>query len=221
MTLRGVPLSTEHCIAVSPVWLRLIDTYTGQAPVGQVLVAVERREASHWVPVDVRYELKPTGDLAFANLGRVRRDEAGRPLAFRVTVTAERTISETTSGAPSALLNVITWYQDAPPAGPGVQVIRCYPAPDYRYGPGVPLLSGRVALANAGWVARARVRVTETALGKTLTEEVRTSDEGWFRLPLRWSSGSTQISADRSGASGSVTINVPNDLGSIVSVTIS
>jgi hypothetical protein len=65
------------------------------------------------------------------------------------------------------------------------------------------------------------VRVTETVRGNQLVEEVRTNDDGWFRIPLRWSSGATDIDADRSGASGSATINVPAGLGSVVGIAIS
>lgn len=222
MTLRRALLSTEHSITASPVWLRLVDTHTGHAPAGPISVAVERRhDGNQWLAVDVPYELKPSGDLTFVNLGRVRRGEVGRQLDFRVTATAPRGVSETINGAPSVLLTVKTWSPDAPPPTPAVQEVRCYPAPDYRYGPGVPLLSGRAVLASGDPVARARVRATETVLGKTLTEEVRTNDDGWFRVPLRWSSGSTQIDADRSGVTGSITINVPADLGSVASITLS
>jgi len=222
VTLRGIQLSAEHSIAASPVWLRLVDMFTGAAPQGPVAVQVERREGARWLAVNVPYELKPTGDLAFVNLGRVRSGQAGSPRAYRVTASAPRTISETAAGAPSLVLIVTTWSIDAPPATPQLREIRCYPAPDYRFGPGVPLVSGTVTqVATGAPETRARVRVTETVLGNQLVEEVRTNDDGWFRIPLRWSSGATDIDADRSGASGSATINVPADLGSVVSIAIS
>jgi hypothetical protein len=184
-------------------------------------VAVERRDGNQWQAVDLTHKLKPSGDLAFVNLGRVRRGDAGRQLDFRFTVAVPGSICETVNRAPALVLTVTTWSPDAPPPTPAVQEIRCYPAPDYRYGPGVPLVAGTVAMTNGEPAGRARVRVTETVLGKTLVEEVRTNDDGWFRLPLRWSSGSTQIDADRSGVSGSATINVPADLGSVVSIVLS
>jgi len=221
VTLRGVPLSAERNVAASPVWLRLVDMFRSGAPVGPISVAVERLEAGQWRAVEAPHELKPSGDLAFVNLGRVQREHAGRQFNLRVTVNADGTVSETSNGAPSMVLTVTTWAPEAPPASPPVREIRLFPGPDYRYGPGVPLLSGRVTHANGDPAGRAQVWATETVLGNPLTEEVRANDAGWFRLPLRWSSGSTQVNADRSGASGSRTINVPADLASVAGITIS
>jgi hypothetical protein len=222
VTLRGIGLSTEHAVAASPVWLRLIDMFTGQAPAGRVSIQIERREGNQWLAAGIPYELKPNGDLAFVNLGRVPRGQAGIQREYRVTATVAQAITETAAGAPSMVFTITTWSPDAPPATPPIRQIRCYPAPDYRFGPSVPVASGTVTEQGTGApVGRARVRVTETVLGNTLVEEVRTNDEGWFRVPLRWSSGATDIDADRSGASGSATINVPADLGSVVSITIS
>jgi hypothetical protein len=219
--LRATPLSIDRIIAASPVWIRLVDTFRDGPPVGATTVTVERRDGARWLTVDVPYELKPRGDLAFLNLGRVRRGDAGTQIDFRVTVAVAGGITETANGSASEVLTVTTWSADAPPATPPPQEIRCYPAPDYPFSPGIPLVNGTVQDANGDAVGRARVRVTETILGKTLIEEVRTNDSGWFRLPLRWSSGATQIDADRAGATGSQTINVPADLGSVVSITIS
>jgi hypothetical protein len=218
--LRGIELSTERNIAASPVWVRLVDTFTRLGPNGRVEVRIERRDANQWHDLTVPYVLKPSGDLAFVNLGRVRRSEAGRQFDLRITANAEGSIAETANGNSSVVLTVTTWSADAPPVLPIVQEIRCYPAPEYRFGPGVPLLSGTVERAGNP-VGRARVRSTRTVAGTTLTEEARTNDDGWFRLPLRWSSGTTQIRADRSGATGSRTIDVPADLGSILRIPIS
>jgi hypothetical protein len=218
--LRGIDLSTERTIAASPVWVRLVDTFTRLGPTGRIEVQIERRDANQWHVVTVPYLLKPSGDLALVNFGRVRRGEAGQQFDLRITATAEGSIAETVNGTPSVELTVTTWSADAPPALPTVQEIRCYPAPDHHFGSGIPLLSGVVDRAGNP-VGRARVRSTRTVAGNTLTEEVRTNDDGWFRLPLRWSSGATQIEADRSGATGSSIITVPADLESVLRIPIS
>jgi hypothetical protein len=219
--LRGSPLSIDRVVAASPVWIRLVDSFRDGPPVGAASVTVERRDGARWRVVDVPYELKPSGDLAFVNLGRVRPADAGSQIDFRVTVAVAGTVTETANGLVSQVLTVTTWSADAPPATPRPQEIRCYPAPDYQFSPGIPLINGTVQRANGQAVGRARVRVTETILGTIRVEEVRTNDSGWFRLPLRWSSGATQVVADRAAATGSRTINVPADLGSVVSITIS
>jgi hypothetical protein len=220
--LREIGLSTEHTVAASPVWLRLVDTFTGRAPAGRVSLRIERRDGNQWRAVEIPYELKPSGDLAFVNLGRVARGHAGNQREYRITATADQTVAEASGGGPSMVFSITTWSPDAPPPTPQIREIRCYPAPDYPFGPSVPFVSGTVVDQGTGNpVGRARVRVTETVLGNPLVEEVRTNDAGWFRVPLRWSSGATDLDADRSGASGSATISVPADLGSVVSITIS
>jgi hypothetical protein len=222
MRLREVALSREHAVAASPLWLRLVDVFTGRAPAGRVSLKIERREGIGWRVVEVPYELKPSGDLAFVNLGRVPRGRAGDQREYRMMATVQQTITETSAGAASMVFSVTTWSADAPPPTPQITEVRCYPGPDYPFGPSVPLVSGAVTDQVTGTpVARARVQVTETLLGTQRVEEVRTNDAGWFRVPLRWSSGATTIDADRLGASGSATINVPADLGSVVSITIS
>ncbi len=215
-------------MAASPVWIRLVDTFTGRAPVrlvgavaaGSVTLTVERRDGAQWKPAPAPVTVKPTGDLAFVNLGRVRRGQAPTQTDYRFTVAVDGSVTETVNREPSVVVPVTTWSADSPPVTPPVQEIRCYPAPDYQFGPGVPLVSGTVAQAGSP-AAGARVRVTETVAGRTLVEEVRTNASGWFRLPLRWSSGATQIDADRAGANGSQSINIPADLGSVVRITIS
>ncbi len=217
--LRGTALSTESRIAASPVWVRLVDTFTGRGPVGPVELAVELRDGAEWRPVSVPYQLKASGDLAFVDLGRVHPGQGGTQLTFRITGTAEHSVTETTPGSSSVEVTVTTWPPDRPPSPPSMREIRCYPAPDYPFGPGVPLLAGTVVEGGRP-AARVRVRATETIGAVVRVEEVRTDDRGRFRLPLRWSSGATQIDADRSGASDSITVNVPDDLGSVVQLTL-
>ena len=67
---------------------------------------------------------------------------------------------------------------------------------------------------------RARVRVIETFGATLVIEEVRTTPEGWFRLPLRWSSGATQVEADKGVLTDSIAIVVPDDLRSLPTLTL-
>jgi hypothetical protein len=214
-------ISPDRDVAASPIWLRVIDTFTRRAPEGPVALDVQRRVGARWMAVQPAYLLKSTGDVVFVNLGRVRQGRAGERFDLRIAVTAPRTLVETATGEPSLVQTVTTWTPAAPPPAPAVQEIRCYPGPDYRFGPGVPLLSGRVLDGTGDAVARAAVTVSETVLGVAVVEEVRSDDDGWFRLPLRWSAGATQIVARRLTASGTATVDVPADLGSVLLITIS
>jgi hypothetical protein len=82
------------------------------------------------------------------------------------------------------------------------------------------VLTGRVVDGAGDPVDRARVRALET-FGPTLViEEVRTTPEGWFRLPLRWSVGATQVDADKGLLTDSISIVVPDDLRSLPTLTL-
>jgi hypothetical protein len=211
----------EHRVSASPVWLRLTDTFTSKAPLGPVDVRLERRDGARWVPVRFPYQLKPNGDLAFLDLGRGQLGEAGATFDIRVSVSAPRTLAETAAGDEAVMTTITVWTDDALPPPATLQAVSFYPGPDYQFGPGVPVLAGRVVDAAGDGVRRARVTATETVLGTAITEEVRSGDGGWFRLPLRWSKGGTQIDADKAGAAGSITVNLPGDLGSVQLITLS
>jgi hypothetical protein len=217
----GPLAGVEHRVAASPVWLHLVDTFTGRAPLGPVDVELARgASAGTWVPLDFPYQLKANGDLALLNLGRTGPGLAGTTFDVRITLAAPRTVVETAAGTDALDVTVTTWDMDHP-APPAVRSeVRCYPSADYRYPPGTPVHPGRVVDAAGAPVPRARVTATETVLGNPVVEEVRTDDSGWFLLPLRWSSGTTQVDADRLGATGSVTITVPADLGTASVITL-
>ena len=213
---RRTGLVTERIGAASPVWLQLVDNFTRLAPSGPIELVLERQDGTSWLPIEIPYLLKSNGDLAFINLGRVGQGEAGTQFDIKITAGAPRVFADTDS----VTVTITTWTADAPPT-PIPQEIRYYPGPDYLFGPGVPLLSGRVVDASGDPVARVHVTATETVLGNALVEEVRSNDDGWFRLPLRWSSGATQIDAQRQGMSAPpLTINVPADLGSVPTITL-
>ena len=211
----------EHRVAVSPVWLSLVDTFTGAAPEGPVKVSLARLDGTEWVPFEFPHRYKSNGDLALPGLGRVGLGRAGIDLDLRITVAVDRTVVETSAGGDAVDVTVTTWDAEHPPPLPIRDVVRCYPAPDYRFRAGLPVHPGQVVDTNGDPVAGARVVVTETVLGNPVVEEVRTDAGGRFRIPLRWSSGSTTLEADQAGATGSATITLPAGLGSASVIQIS
>jgi hypothetical protein len=64
------------------------------------------------------------------------------------------------------------------------------------------------------------VWASETVLNATLVEEVRTGGDGRFRLPLRWSAGSTDIHASHGALSGEITVTLPAGLSSTQLITL-
>lgn len=218
MTLHSLePSSVETLSAATPLWLRLRDTYTGRPP-AHVDVVLERKVGSDWVTLAHPHQISPQGDLGFLNLGRARWGSAGA-FDVRVSCTAPRTIAETISGKPALETTITIWTDQSPPV-PTIEPISFFPAPDYAFSPSTPLVTGRVVDAAGDPVDRARVRVIETFGARLVIEEARTTPDGWFRLPLRWSTGTTQLDADKGVLTDSIAIVVPDDLRSLPTLTL-
>lgn len=211
-------LRFESRLAVSPVWLNLVDTFTGRPPSGPLEVHLTKRVGATWVPLAVPHQISSSGDVGFLNLGRGRPGDTGT-FDVRVTISSPRTITRAPTGEAFVESTVPIWLPDAPPK-PFAQLVSFVPGPDYGFGHGIPLLSGRVVTSNGDPVDRARVSATEIVRGSAVVEEVMTAPNGWFRLPLRWSAGATQIDAVSGALSGGKPITVPDDLPVIVTITI-
>jgi hypothetical protein len=203
----------------SPIWLVLRDAFRGGPPAGPVQVRVEQRRGTGWVPLDVPSRLTPAGNLGFPDLGRAPA-APGIPLDLRIAVTAPRTVTETAGGSAWVRRALTTWTADRPPLPAVAEIVTFYPAPDYVFGAGIPVLSGRVVAATGGPVYGARVRVTETVAGTQRVEEARAGSDGAFRLPVRWSAGQARVDAALGTASGSVTVALPAGLAARPVITI-
>jgi hypothetical protein len=211
-------LRCESRVSASPIWLRLVDTFTGLAPVGPLNVHVEKKQGGTWIPLAVPYQVSSSGDLGFLDLGKGRPGQTGT-FDVRVFVTNRSTVAVTDAGDPFVTATVSMWTADVPPT-PTPQSVRFLPAPDYNFGPGVPLLSGRVVDSGGDPVDRERVSATEIVRSSPVVEEAMTTVDGWFRLPLRWSSGPTQIDAVCGSLTGTKTITLPGDLSTTVTLTV-
>ena len=213
-------LQRERRVAASPVWIKLRDTFTGSAPLGPLAVAIERRTGATWTPVRQRHQVTPAGDLAFVNLGRSRDPATTGTFDVRVTVDCAGTIPEALNGDPAITTTVTTWAPDAPATPAQPDVLRFFPGPEYRFPAGTPVLAGRVVDSNGDPVARVRVFSTASVHGVQATEEVRTDARGYFRLPLRWSTGATDVKAALGGRNAAITVSVPADLPTTQQMTL-
>jgi hypothetical protein len=211
-------LGVESRVSASPIWLRLVDTFTGRPPGGPIDVRIEKRDGATWIPLAVPHQVSSSGDVGFLDLGKEQSGQTGT-FEVRIFVTNPRTVAVTGTGDPFVTATISVWSADSPPT-PTPQSVTFLPGPDYNFGPGVPLLSGRVVDSAGDPVERARVSATETVHGSPVVEEAMTTGGGWFRLPLRWSSGSTQIDAVRGSLTGTTIITVPGDLPTTVTLTV-
>jgi hypothetical protein len=213
-------VATEHRIAASPIWIRLRDTFTGRPPSGPLTIDLERRTGATWAPFDYRHQVSRQGDLAFVNLGRSHDPAAVGTFQVRVTVGCPGMIAEAANGAPALTTSVTAWAPDAPSPPTQPDVLRFFPGPSYAFPAGVPLLAGRVVDGAGVPLARVRVSSMATVQGALLTEEVRTDATGFFRLPLRWSSGATDVRAALGGRTAAITVSVPADLSTTQQITL-
>jgi hypothetical protein len=213
-------LRIEPVLAASPVWIQLRDTFTGRPPAGPVSVALERRTGATWVALAHPHQLSPTGSLAFVDLGRTRDPGTVAPFDVRVTVASPGTITEAWNGDAALTTTITPWASSAPSVPSIPDSLRLFPSPAYAFPTGTPLLAGRVVDVNGDPVDRARVWATETVQAQQLTEEVRSDDDGRFRLPLRWSAGATDVHAARGAISGAVTVTVPADLSTTHQIVV-
>ena len=211
-------VSPEERLAATPLWLRLVDEFTGRPPAGPLEVLLERRVGVAWVPMEHAHQVSSRGDLGFLDLGRTRPGEAGT-FDVRVTVSAPHTQAATPAGSASVTRTINRWSAQAPPV-PVPVTVRFFPTPAYSFGPGTPLLPGRAVNAAGEPVDRAMVSVSETIRGTAVVERTLTGADGWFRLPLRWSSGVTQVDAVKGALSDSANLTVPDDLGDVLVLTL-
>ena len=213
-------LQSERWIAASPIWIKLRDTFTGRAPLGPLTVAIARRTGATWTPLRQRHQVSPAGDLAFVNLGRSRDPATTGSFDVRVTVDCPGMVGVAPNGDAAITTTVVSWAPETPVTPVQPDVLRFFPAPGYRFPAGTPVLVGRVVDTSGDPVARVRVFSTVTVQGTQVTEDVRTDAGGYFRLPLRWSTGATDVKAALGGRNAAITISVPADLSTTQQMTL-
>jgi hypothetical protein len=213
-------LTVEPIVAASPIWIRLRDTFTGRPPSGQVRVSIERRVGADWIPIAQRHQLSSHGDLSFVNLGRTRDPEAIGTFDVRILVDCPGSIPEAPGGGAAVTKTITAWAPDAPDVPLLPDTLRLFPGPSYAFPSGTPLLAGQVIDAHGDAAPRARISATATVQNTLLTEEVRSDADGRFRLPLRWSAGTTDVRASHGAQAGSITVSVPADLSSTHQITL-
>lgn len=215
---RPLPDVFDSVTTGSPLWLRLVDAFTGRPPQGPVDVRLELRRGTDWEPLAWPHHVTGGGDLGFVGLGRSGR-EPPQTFDVRVTVAAPRTQPATVSGADTVTATLSTWSEASPPS-PVPTLVTFFPTTDYSFGANVPVLSGQVLDAAGDPVARAEVTVTETVRGSPVAERALTDATGWFRLPVRWSAGATQVDVTSGALAGTHTLTVPADVATVVRITV-
>jgi hypothetical protein len=225
VTRRGWRLAPgERSVRFSPVWFRLVDDVTGQAPVEQVVVRLERREGAEWQPADVPATVTAAGMIGFPGLERRREAAGAAPRRYRVLVEADRyrpLYQELTSGLG---FDAPPHNDEVQPPPPNRRDLVLLPSVTYPFAAHIHPLRGVVVDQAGASVENVLVR-NETQVGiETRLERALTDDRGAFALALRWvaPASPTLVTAldRRTQRSATVTVTVPEDLDRSLRITI-
>ena len=222
MTVREL-VGIERRLSASPVWLRLVDTFTGEAPVGPV--EVDDRAPGRARLGAARLPLPATSRAAtWAARSRAEPGWPGRsdlePQDHRRLL--RRPSPKRPAARADIQLTVPGWGAGHPPAAGDTRGGPLLSRAGLPLPPGTPVLSGRVVNAAVQPVSRGPGHRHRDGAGRRRSSRrsapATTAGSG---CRCAGPAGSTTIDADRLGAAGSATINLPADLGSVVLIQIS
>lgn len=202
----------------SPLGLRLVDEFTGKAPVGTVHARLERQVAlGEWVATELKSVHTPSNVLTWPGLGRQSDPQSATPRRYRVRVEAELyrpSYLETDDGLEFDAPPWDAWHEPVPITRGPVDLY-LFPASTYAFPTWVRVLRGLVEGAAGEPVPNALVH--QGAVEKVLSDE-----RGTFSLPLRWATSGAVIDATdaRTGRTGAHTLSLPADLESCLTITI-
>lgn len=211
-------LAGERNALYSPIGLRLVDDFTGKAPLGRLSARLDREVgAGVWAPTDLQTVVTPSSTLTWPGLGREWDPLSALTRRYRARVVADRYRPAYLQDRDGIEFDAPPWNDDSPPAPvtTGPADLYLFPAPDYEFPTWVPVLHGYVQ--DASGMPVVNVLVTQASAERALTDE-----RGTFALPLRWATSGDVVDANdvRTGRSGNHALNLPADLSSSVTITI-
>jgi hypothetical protein len=213
-------IATERRRLYSPVGLRLVDDFTGVAPIGAVNAFLDvRTVAGAWEETEVSAVRTLSDVLVYPRLGRSAHAATAPIVRYRVRVEALFYRPDYLVNLDAVEFDVHPYDDDVAPAQFAKQPQNLFliPATNYPFPGHVRVLRGRVV--DAGGVAISNVEVTEST-----QERVLSDTRGGFALPLRWPALNAAVQIDaldhRTGRSGQLSINLPADLavGHVVTI---
>lgn len=223
MTISWHTLPDERMELYSPIGLRPIDEITGRVPIGWIRPYLDVSDgAGGWRKTDIQAVVTPGGVITYPGLER-RSDPAGQPRKYRVRIEAEVYLPLYRAMQDAVEFDAFPYNDTNPPQNfaqirtTQPQDLILTPLPHYQFPGHIPLLRGEVR--DAAGAAVPDVMVTEGT-----RERVVTDSRGTFALPLRWVAANTQTTIDatdqRTGRTGSITIQFPQDLRTSQTITI-
>jgi hypothetical protein len=236
-------LPGEQSELYSPIGLRLIDDFTGNAPIEPIRVHLELGDGNGgWRATDIKALPTLSGILSYPGLER-RADVVGKPpRRYRVKLKADfyrpfyRMIPagpviglpyyrETADGIefdafPYNDANPPTDYSVNPPKEIKTQArdVKLAPADNYPFAAYCRVLRGKV-------VDSTEKPVVDVEVKRGNTERVLSGEQGTFALPLRWSPNGLAIPIDaidhRTGRTGTINVTLPQALSRSQKIVLS
>jgi hypothetical protein len=196
----------------SPVGLRLVDEFTGVAPLGWTGALLDIRDPNgNWRETSIQPVRTPSGVVSYPGLGR-SINVAGQPRHYRVRIQAQFYLPHYMVRNAGFEFLAYPYNDTNPPVhfAELAEALLLIPAPAYPFPSHVPVLRGAVVDASDK-------AVQNTLVSQGSVERVLTDERGVYALPLRWVSegAPTPIDAvdERTGRHGSITIQLPDALG--------
>lgn len=219
MTVAGWrEVRSEHGALYSPIGLRLVDDFTGQAPLGRVRARLDRQASPGvWATTELKSVLTPSSVLTWPGLGRAQEPASALTRRYRARIEAEQYRPAYLQNADGVEFDAPPWDDQNPPSPltTGPADLYLLTAPVYAFPTWVRVLHGVVEDASGGPVAN--VLVSQATAERTLTDE-----RGAFSLALRWATSGLAVDAldVRTGRTGSHVLVLPSDLQSSLTLTI-
>jgi hypothetical protein len=224
MTARWRTLPDERMELYSPIGLKPIDEFTGRAAIGTIRYLLDILESPGvWRETDTKPVVTWGGVVTYPRLERCA-EPGGQPRKYRVRVEAEFYRPFYRATADGIEFDAYSYSNTTPPQN--LNQIRVSqpksliltPLPQYPFPGHVPVLRGAVNDA-------AGKPVGDVTVSEGTRERVVTDARGVFALPLRWVGSNAQVNIDatdqRKGRSGSITIQLPQDLATSHTISIS
>ena len=191
----------------APIALRLVDDFTGAAPLASLGAVLERQDAARWIAVDREAVRTMAGIIAYPGLGRTLYPLASPVEHYRVRLTDNDdrlyyrpAYRFTLDGLE---FDVPPWNDTQPPASvlASPEVVFLWPAANYPFPRAVPVLHGRTIDAGGGPLVDARIA--------TATDQVLSDERGTFSLPIRLTAPAPSIMVIAEHARSAVSVSVP------------
>jgi hypothetical protein len=209
----------ETTLLYSPIGLRLLDELTNEPPVGKVQAFLDLLDIKgNWQQTTLQPVVTLSSVLSYPGLGRQTNAAGKPPQKCQVRLTAEFYLPYYLKSADSIPFNAYPYNDSTQPAVISALATdtQLLPAPNYPFPSHIPVLRGLVVDSTGAPVAN--TYVTQSNNERTLTDA-----RGAFALPLRWSKANTPIAidaTDRSGRTGSISIQLPAALNSSQKISI-